>query len=286
MILFGKKNISDVTSSTNNSATKQDNAQQLMDKLSDCVDSLFSNHDWKPLLRICRTYVKGRPEILHNAISHNYLDLLTKFIPIVPIDLLQMKNESDETILHHAVRLNHVDIVELLLEKKDVDRLLENLNGKQQNVFHIIAMNANSEETLKLLIDHMLKKSINISEKFDHVDHDNHTPLQLSIINNNIAATRHLVKYFDKMVCETNDDTGDNLIHLTVRYSDLTMLKYLLEDNVLIEQGNQSNLTMKPIELARLMTRNDLVEFLNEKYGQSEIDKYESSDDDDDDDET
>ncbi len=141
-------------------------------------------------------------------------------------------------------------------------------------------MNTDSDSILDLFIEHLLKISINIHEKFDYIDIDNHTPLQLAIKNNNLSATRHLLKYFDKNVYGTSDDIGDTLIHIAVRYTDITMLKYLLNEGQLIQQGNQSNSSMKPIELARSMKHDDMVEYFKEIYPQPEIDEDENSDSD------
>ncbi|CAF4499213.1 unnamed protein product, partial [Rotaria sp. Silwood2] len=241
---------------------------------------LFTDNNSKPILRFCRPFIVKRPELLHTAIKNNYSDLPSKFISVAKINLLQQKNESGETVLLHAARLNRIDIVKAVLEKQDSDKLLEDVNSRGQNIFHILAMNTNSQEILDLLIEHLLKKSINISEKFDYVDDDNHTPLQLSIIKSNIPATRYFLKHFSKTVCATNDYTGDNLIHLAVRYSNLTMLKLLLNDEKLIEQGTQSNLKMTPLELARSMEHTDMVDYFNEIYCQSEVDENDSSEDD------
>jgi ankyrin repeat protein len=141
-------------------------------------------------------------------------------------------------------------------------------------------MNTDLDEILDLLIHHLREKSINIQENFDHVDEDNRTPLQLAISNNNLPATRYFLKYCNKNVYDTNNNTGDNLIHLAVRYSDLTMLKYLLNEGNLSEQGTQTNLKMTPIELARSIKRDDMVKYLNELYPQPEFDEDESSNED------
>jgi len=95
-------------------------------------------------------------------------------------------------------------------------------------------LNKNSDLILNLFIDYVLKKSINIQEKFDHIDIDNYTPLQLAIKNNNLPATRHFLKYFDKNIYKKSND---NLIYLAVRYADITMLKYLINEGQLNQQG-------------------------------------------------
>lgn len=65
--------------------------------------------------------------------------------------------------------------------------------------------------------------------------------------------------------------TGDNLIHLAVRNHDLIMVKYLIEEVKLIEQINQFNLSMTPIELAKSLKQDDIAEYLKQKYPQPEI---------------
>jgi ankyrin repeat protein len=246
-------------------------------KLHESIELLFSNNDFKPVLRICRPFIRKRPELLHQAISNNYSDLISNFVSVAGTDLLQQKNQFGETVLLHATRLHRIDIIKAVLDRENSNILLEDINNKEQNIFHILALHANSDEIFDLFIDYLLKKSINIQEAFDHVDEDHHTPLQLTILNNNLPATRHLLKYFNKNVCETTNHIGENLIHLAVRFGDVTMLKYLLGDEQFIEQGHQTSLTMTPIELARSLKRQDMVEYLKEIYPQPEIDEDENS---------
>lgn len=251
-----------------------------MNKISDATQSLFSNNDFKSILRICRPFIQKRPELLHSSISNNHSDLLSKFIPIAPIDLLKKTNEFGETILLHAIRLNRTTVVKNILDKENSDKLLDDTNDREQNMFHILAMNTNSQELLDIIIDYLMNKAVNISLKFDYADSDNHTPLQLAILNKNIPVTSCFLKYFNKTLCETNDNSGDNIIHFAVRYADLTMIKLLLDDKELMEQGNQSNLTMTPLELARSLKHNDLVEYIQKIYYQSEVKENESAEND------
>jgi ankyrin repeat protein len=188
----------------------EDPSQQVLDKLADGIASLFSNKDFIPVLRICRPFIRKRPELLHQAIDNNYSDLVSTFVSVAGIELLQHKNQFGETVLFHAARLNRVDIVEALLERKNSEELIEDTNNKNQNIFHILALNKNSDLILNLFIDYLLKKSINIQKKFDHVDIDNHTPLQLAIKNYNLSATRHFLKYFDKNLCSNIYSMKDN----------------------------------------------------------------------------
>jgi ankyrin repeat protein len=192
--------------------TNEDPSQIILDKLAESVASLFCNEDFKPILRICRPFIRKRPELLHAAISNNHSDLIPKFIPIATIDLLREKNRLGETTLLHAARLNRIDIIRAILEKQNSDKLLEDTNDKQQNVFHLLALNNNSDGILDLMINHLLKNSIDIQDKFDHIDADNQTPLQLAISNNNLSAIDHLLKYFNNDIHVKNNHAVDDLI--------------------------------------------------------------------------
>ena len=252
----------------------------MANQLQRTVTALFADNDYKPLLILSRAIIAMIPTLLHSAISNNHSDLLTKFIPIAKSPLLQHENELGDTALLHAARLNRLDVVRVLLERKDIDQLLDDQNGRNENIFHILASNSDSKEILDLLMEYLNRQSIDIGEKFDDVDDDNHTPVQLAIMNNNLVATRHLFKHSKKDRYETGEHTGDNLIHLAVRYGDLAMLKYLLDEGQLTDLGNLSNKVMTPCELARSMQLDDIVGYLSEMYPQPASDTNESSEDD------
>ncbi len=167
-----------------------------MKKLHESIELLFSNNDFKPILRICRPFIRKNPELLHQAISNNYSDLISNFVSVAGTDLLQQKNQFGETVLLHATRLHRIDIIKGVLDRENSNTLLEDINNKEQNIFHILALHANSDEIFDLFIDYLLKKSIDIRKTFDHVDEDYHTPLQLAILNNNLPAMLHLLRYF------------------------------------------------------------------------------------------
>ncbi|CAF0859911.1 unnamed protein product [Adineta steineri] len=179
------------------SIVKKNNVQLVLDKIADSIELLFTTNNFTPLLRICRLFVQKQPHLFHTAIENNYFYLLSQFIPIVSLKLLQQKNELGETILLHTLRLNRLDILKILLEHKKFYEPLYDVNNKKQNIFHILAMNKDAEEICDLLIEDLVKKSINIEEKFGNVDEDNHTPLELSIINDNLPITRYLLKHFN-----------------------------------------------------------------------------------------
>lgn len=248
-----------------------------MIRLKENIEILFNNNDYKPLLRTCRIYVRKKPELLHEAIEKNYSDLISTFVPVAGVELLEHKNQLGETALLQATRLNQFNIIKAILEREKSEQFFDDINDKGQNIFHLLALHANSNEIIDLLIDYLSKHSIDISEKFDHVDKDNYTPLQLAIISKNILITRQFLKYFDKNIRDNSNRIGDNLIHLAVRSNDIAMLKYLLDEEQLIEQGNQSNITMTPTELARSMEYDDMVKYLEKIYPKPAADEEESS---------
>ena len=205
--------------------------------------------------------------------------MLLKFIPVATTDILQYKNEFGETLLLHAVRLNHIEVIKVLLKHKDSKILIEDIDKKNNNIFHILVLNSSSQETFDLLINYLLEKNISIEQKFDRPNQNHQTPLQLAVYKNNLPATKSLLKHFNANICDTQNLTGDNLIHLAIRYGDLAMIKYLIEDGQLIQQGNQSNLKMTPFELAKSLKCNDIIEYLKKKYS---LDVFDDDDDDDD----
>jgi ankyrin repeat protein len=261
-------------------ATTTDTDDAVMNKLANSIESIFLNNDYDAFFRVCRSFLKNSPELIHTAIDNNYMDLLLKFIPTSLNVILQQKNSLGETVLLHALRLNRLEIIQAILKKDKSDVLLEAIDEKDNNIFHIIALYSIPLETINFLINHLVKNSINISKKFDRFNQDHCTPLQLSISKNNLLATKSFLKYFQTNIHQNL--TGDNLLHLAVRCGNLSMVQYLIENGQLINQVKQSNLQMTPKDLAQSLKHHDMVEYFNEIFPPQEIDENDSSDDDDD----
>lgn len=266
----------------NQTQTNTNSYDQLMNTLSNSIKSLFIDNDYNTFFRICRSFLRKSPNILHTAIINNNVDVLSKFIPVSSMEFLQQKNQSGETVLLHALRLNRLKIVKILLENENSKTLIKDTDEKNNNIFHIIALNSISLDMMKLLYNYLTKDSINIQEHFDKMNQDKLRPIQLSITKNNLSITKIFCKFFDKNIYQTKDYTGDNLIHLAIKYADLNMIKYLIEDENLFEQGKECNFKMKPIDLAKSLKRQDIIEYLQKIYPQDNIEENQSSDDDDD----
>lgn len=251
-----------------------------MEKLATSVESLFLRNDYNDFFRVCRAFLRTSPKLVHHAVDNNYIDLLVKFIPTSLNEILQKPNEQGESVLLHAIRLNRFEIIQAILKKSKFEVLLDAKDKNENNLFHVMALNSISIETIQWIINYLRENSIDIIDKFDRFNSDHWTPLQLSIRQNNLPATRHFLPYFKTNICETKMSTGDNLVHLAVRYADLIMVKYLIEDGHLIQQGKLSNLNVTPLELARSLQRNDIVEYFEEKYPQEEIEDDEEEEED------
>lgn len=250
---------------------QENEIERLIDVLGHMFKQFFVNNDINPLLRFGRSFIKKNPMLLHDALDHNPSDSLVKLIAMVNIDTLRHKNNHGESFVLHAIRRDRVDIIQVLLEKETSTQLMEDLDEKRNNIFHLVALHSESSEIADSLIDYLLKNSISIQKKFDQVNQDYQTPLQLAICKKNLPVTKSIWKYSNTKICERAKRTGDNLIHLAVRNHDLIMVKYLIEEVKLIEQINQFNLSMTPIELAKSLKQDDIAEYLKQKYPQPEI---------------
>ena len=241
-------------------------SEQMMEKLASSIESIFLRDDYHDFFRVCRAFLLKSPQLIHRALDNQYFDLLLKFLPTSLNEILQKTNDHGETFLLHAIRLDHLKIIQAILTKKRFEVLLDATDNHQNNLFHIIALNSISSETIQWLVDHFHEHSIDIVKRFDHTNDDHWTPLQLAIQKNNLLATKHFLPYFQTDVSDTKNSTGDNLIHLAVRYGDLNLVKYLIEDGKLIEQGRFSNLIMNPVELARSLQHDDMIDYFERIY--------------------
>ena len=253
--------------------------------LSTSFETLFLENNYTSLFRIGRSFIRKHPQIMHDAIDRNHSDVLSKFIPAASIEILQLKNESlGENTLLHALRLNRIEIIKSLLHKIGAEVLMKGTDNMQNNIFHIMACYTTSVEILDSMIDYLLGKSFPIQETFDHRNHESRTPLQLSVAKNNLLVTKKILQYSNTSIYEVQNHIGDNLLHLAVRFGDLDMVEYLIEDGELGQLLNHSNLAMTPIELAQSLHREDITTYLRKIYPPQQIsgDSSSSSDDEDD----
>lgn len=261
---------------------QENDYEKLLAKIIEAVVSLFADNDNKPLFRLSRPLLRRKSQTLHQALDNDHLSLMIDFVPLASLEILQARNERGETLLLHAIRLNRINVVQALMDSKHASIIVSDVDNEKNNIFHILASDTYASDLLDLVIQSLETKNANtpIGETFDQPNKSGCTPLQVSVCQNNLLATQRLFKHSKTKICLTSNLKGDNLVHLAVRHADLTMIKYLIEEGDLLQQGNQSNLNMTPIELARSLNRQDMVEYFEQKYPRQEFDDDDSSDDD------
>jgi len=256
-------------------------ADNFSDILVKCISAVFINNDFDDFYRLCRGQLREKPELLHTAIENNNIDVLIKSIPLSLNSILRLKNSNGETALLHAIRLNRIEIVQAILNKSKSEPLINDVDSEENNIFHLIALHSKSLEIFNLLIRYFEQNKISIQNTFDRPNKDQFTPLQLTVLKNNQIIMKLYLKHFRRDICRTKDLTGDNLVHLAVRYGDLDMIKYLVENEDFNQLANQSNFKSTPKQLAQLLKRDDIVEYFEEKYPEPIVKDTDNSSDDD-----
>lgn len=256
-------------------------ADNFSDILVKCISAVFINNDFDDFYRLCRGQLREKPELLHTAIENNNIDVLIKSIPLSLNSILRLKNSNGETALLHAIRLNRIEIVQAILNKSKSEPLINDVDSEENNIFHLIALHFKSLEIFNLLIRYFEQNKISIQNTFDRPNKDQFTPLQLTVLKNNQIIMKLYLKHFRRDICRTKDLTGDNLVHLAVRYGDLDMIKYLVENEDFNQLANQSNFKSTPKQLAQLLKRDDIVEYFEEKYPEPIVKDTDNSSDDD-----
>jgi ankyrin repeat protein len=161
------------------------------------------------------------------------------------------------TALHNAVRENKIEMVELLLQQKDIDiNLQSNEEDFEEDTALHYAIYYNHLDIVKLLLEH--KADVNCQ------NYNGETPFHYAIQYSNIEMVELLLKY-------DADDTiydkyGYASIHYVVLYSnDINILKLLLDrgadcNSICSYNGNT------PLHYAYYKNRNDMIHYLIE-YG-------------------
>lgn len=179
--------------------TPKEQLDRLMDKLCDMTNALFLNRNERPLLLICRPFVKEHPEIVHEALAQGYDDLLIKYLPLAALIVLQHRFEGRETFLLHAIRLNRLEVVRVLCEYRkagEFEKIIEDRDDHGNNLFHLLASDPTRIDLLDLIIKLLEERNIPVGKLFDRVNGEGLTPLQTAIRHNNRPAVQRLLKYF------------------------------------------------------------------------------------------
>lgn len=253
-------------SKSNEASSYEEQVKDVINKLSEMTEALFGRGDEKPLLRICRPFIKKQPGILHRALENGHDDILMKFLPLAPLEVLHHRDQQNGTLLFHALRLNRVNIVKEILNNRFFSNIVTDTDADGNTLFHLFILQQNGTELLDLVLTKLSNTEFVIQEKLDRCNGQGYTPLQLAIRHNNLAAVQRLIKCFRTDTCYHQDHSQDNLLHLAVRHGDLSLVKYLIEEAHLSELGEESNLTMTPVKLAESLEKEDVIDYFRHCY--------------------
>ncbi|CAF1570086.1 unnamed protein product, partial [Didymodactylos carnosus] len=252
--------------SLNTNTNVERELKDFLTRLKSCLAALLTDNDTQPLLRVTKKLInKYNDNLLHCAIKNGHTLLAQQLSAVVarlPDSIIERKNNNGETAIILAAKLNQIDLLETLFSISQ--DLIYAVDNKNNNVFHLLTSQNNSNKTIEFILNCLNDKSINIKQKFDQPNGNGKTPLQLSVEHSNFESTKMLIEIGHFNTNVTDEKNGDSLVHLAVRTGDLSMVKYFINDVKL--DGQLSNLRMTPCDLAKTLNQETIYDFLNEKY--------------------
>lgn len=183
-------------------------------------------------------------EIFREAFSNN-LKEVKKYLIYGDVNI---KDENDQTLLHHAVLGNCIEMVELLLDNYINCNCIDKFGYTP--IFH--AVNLNLVGIVKLLIRY--KADINIYDR----SHNN--VLFIAVKNNNLILVEILIN--SKLLFSKNS-FGENILFFATKYNYSDVLS-LFKYEELVEQ--KTYLSESIMHYAVKYNNLKVVEFLNNRY--------------------
>ncbi|KAK2639120.1 hypothetical protein Ddye_026915 [Dipteronia dyeriana] len=142
-----------------------------------------------------------------------------------------------ETPLHIASMLGHLDFVQEILNRKP--ELAGELDARKSSPLHLATAKGYLEIVRKLV-------SVNPEMCFAH-DRDGRNSLHIATIKGHISVLRELVNVRPQAARMSIADRGETILHLCVRYSQLEILKLLVEtigDNLFLNSKDEDGNTI------------------------------------------
>ncbi|KAK4854576.1 hypothetical protein QYF36_026147 [Acer negundo] len=124
-----------------------------------------------------------------------------------------------ETPLHIASMLGHLDFVQEILNRKP--EMAGELDARKSSPLHLATAKGYLEIVKKLV-------SVNPEMCFAR-DRDGRNPLHIATIKGHFSVLKELVNVRPQAAPMSIDDRGETILHLCVRYSQLEILKLLVE---------------------------------------------------------
>ena len=255
-----------------NRSSENDELSKVVEKFRGAVESVMTNNDSAPLMRIFRAFIKESPQWVHQALMSGHDFWLNQYLPYAPLTVLQYTNEQQETILIHALKLNRISVVKTLANHKFFPQiLLQDADADGNSCFHLVALKTDDTGMFDLLWPIHLDQKLTFDDYLKVKNNQSQTPWHCAIIANNLSIIKSFAEHSNSDSCLRDKMTGDNLVHTAVRHANLDIVRFLVESEKFQKLANQSNLRMTPTQLAEQLDRTEIFEYLNAKFPPMEM---------------
>ncbi|KAL3872338.1 hypothetical protein ACJMK2_040269 [Sinanodonta woodiana] len=169
----------------------------------------------------------GGAHILHIAAANDNLRIVIYLTETKP-RLLQQKDKSGSTALHHAASKGSVPVIESLLEA-GLD--ITARNNDNENMLHIAACNDNVT-----IVKYLIRTNPGLLQENDKYGW---TALHHSALGGSVAVIKSLLAAGLDIAAKTNNSC--NVLHIAACNDNLNIVKYLIKTNPGILQHNDKN---------------------------------------------
>jgi ankyrin repeat protein len=165
-------------------------------------------------------------------------------------------DRKERSILMYAVWKNHIDLVQRLIQNKDLVRLRD---CRKWNVWHHIAMDTEQLEATAML--NALSTIHEDDAGVDEVDDKDRTSLHLSATHGTVMVAKAILKRKTGSV-NVGEHRGKTPLHLAAAYGHMEMVKLLLEHGAEVDQECNGGLTPLHLACGCVTDANDIVNHL------------------------
>ncbi|CAF1189035.1 unnamed protein product, partial [Didymodactylos carnosus] len=191
-------------------------AEKFIESLGTSLDNLLKSGNHKQLFNVCRHIINKNSDcLLHKSIENGHYSLAADLIHCYRNNGLERRNDHGETPMLYAAKYNCLDLIKLFLQKRF--ELIYDTDSQMNNIFHLLAQNHVSSDTIEFLLNYLSDKSINIQQHFDTKNSEQITPLELAVKLNNSDVIKILKSSGHFRSNDGDDELLDrlNLIHIT-----------------------------------------------------------------------
>ncbi|XP_053908084.1 ankyrin repeat domain-containing protein 16 isoform X3 [Cuculus canorus] len=196
-----------------------------------------------------------RPRLLLQLVQEGQLDLLRDELRRSDVPEVSVRSQRygrlEETLLHHAARYGHRDVLAYLVEELGMD--LEAFNSDYKRPLHEAASMGHGE-----CVSYLLEKGASV----DCLKKADWTPLMMACTRQNLEVIKALVEHGANPLLKNKD--GWNCFHIASREGHPQVLQYLLD----VSPGSwdtESTIKRTPLHTAAMHGCFDVVELLLER---------------------